>query len=139
MKRKHYPKRVLTFTSELFRKRGKCRRETTILFHLLYRTFGSFTMETILAIAFGRVVNLQKGEADELTLAAQGIFRESEKGTMPTARLILSNFPFLVGLLRWKVSSDVELMKSQIVLYETAISLVKARREESVSSASKVG
>ena len=95
-------------------------------------------METILAIAFGRVINLQKGEADELTLAAQGIFKQSEKGTMPTARLILSNFPFLIGLLRWKVSSDVELMKSQIVLYKTAISLVKARREESASSASKV-
>ena len=102
------------------------------------RTFGSFTMETILAIAFGRVVNLQKGEADELTLAAQGIFRNAEKGTFPTARLILSNFPFLLGLLRWKVSSDVELMKSQIVLYETALSLVKARRQESGSSTSKV-
>ena len=103
------------------------------------RIFGSFTMETILAIAFGRVVDLQRGEADELTLAAQGIFRNAEKGTFPTARLILSNFPFLVGLLRWKVSSDTELMKSQIVLYETALSLVKARRGESGSSASKVG
>ena len=95
-------------------------------------------METILAIAFGRLVNLQKGEADELTLAAQGIFKDAEKGTLPTARLILSNFPFLVGVLRWKVSSDVEMMKSQIIMYETALSLVKARREESGSSTSKV-
>lgn len=96
-------------------------------------------METILAIAFGRVLNLQNGEADDLTLAAQGIFRNSEKGTFPTARFLLSNFPFLVGFLRWRVSSDVELMKPQIVMYETALSLVKARREESATgSGSKV-
>ncbi len=117
--------------TSLFREKEK--------FPSVIRVFGSFTMEMILAIAFGRVVDLQKGEADELTLAAQGIFRNAEKGTFPTARLILSNFPFLVGLLRWKVSSDANLMKSQIVLHETALSLVKARREESGSSASKVG
>ena len=106
---------------------------------LLDRVFGSFTMETILAIAFGRVVNLQRGEADELTVAAQGIFRNAEKGTVPEARVILSNFPFLIGLLRWKVSSDADLMKSQILLHETALNLVKARREESGSSSGKVG
>lgn len=95
-------------------------------------------METILAIAFGRTVNLQKGEADELTLAAQGIFRNAEKDTFPLARTILSNFPFLIGFLRWRLSTNLELMKPQIVLYETALSLVKARREETRSSASKV-
>ena len=96
-------------------------------------------METILAIAFGRVVNLQRGEADDLTLAAKGIFKNAEKDTFPAARAVLSNFPFLVGLLRWKVSSDPELMKPQIVMYKTALSLVEARREESASGSSKVG
>ena len=95
-------------------------------------------METILAIAFGRTVNLQQGEADELTLAAQAIFRNAEKDTFPTARLILSNFPFLTGLLRWKVSNDLEVMKPQIILYDTALSLVKARREETRSASTKV-
>ena len=95
-------------------------------------------METILAIAFGRTVNLQKGESDELTLAAQGMFRNAEKGTFPTARFILSNFPFLIGLLRWRVSSDPELMKPQILIREAALNLVKARREESGSASSKV-
>ena len=96
-------------------------------------------METILAIAFGRVINLQKGESDELTSAAQGVFRSTEKGTFPTARVILSNFPFLIGILRWKVSSDADVMKPQILLHDIAINLVKARREESGSSTSKVG
>ena len=96
-------------------------------------------METILAIAFGRVVNLQKGEADELTLAAQEVFRNAEKDTFPTARFILSNFPFLTGVLRWKVSNDFELMKSQVILYETALGMVKARREETRTATTKVG
>ena len=31
-------------------------------------------MESILAAAFGRVINIQRGEADEVTEAAKGIF-----------------------------------------------------------------
>ena len=107
-------------------------------FIICFRIFGSFTMETILAIAFGRTINLQKGESDELTVAAHGIFRNAEKDTFTAARALLSNFPFLLGLLRWKVSSDPQLMKPQIVLYQTALSIVEARREESAFSASKV-
>ena len=38
------------------------------------RIFGQFTMETILAAAFGRQVNVLKGEGDELTEAAAGMF-----------------------------------------------------------------
>ena len=34
---------------------------------LLYRVFSSFTMETILATAFGRRVELQRGESDQLS------------------------------------------------------------------------
>ncbi len=37
-------------------------------------------METILATAFGRVVNIQRGEADELTKAAHDLFRRAEEG-----------------------------------------------------------
>ena len=31
-------------------------------------------MESILAAAFGRIINIQRGEADEVTEAAKGIF-----------------------------------------------------------------
>ena len=37
-------------------------------------------METILATAFGRVVNIQKGESDELTKAVHDQFRQMEEG-----------------------------------------------------------
>ena len=38
------------------------------------RTFNSFTMETLLATSFGHEVNILKGEGDEFTKAAEGIF-----------------------------------------------------------------
>ena len=40
----------------------------------LYRLYGLFTMETILATAFGRVINLQRGVANQLTQAAAAVF-----------------------------------------------------------------
>ena len=37
-------------------------------------------METLIATAFGRYVNVQRGEADQLTEAASTVFRESTEG-----------------------------------------------------------
>lgn len=45
-----------------------------------FRTYGSFTMETILATAFGRVIDIQRGESDELTAAVDSIFRGAQEG-----------------------------------------------------------
>ena len=59
----------------------------------LYRVYGSFTMETILATAFGRVINLQRGEGDKLTVAAAVLFsgaQENQVFTLPFLRTILS-------------------------------------------------
>ena len=48
-------------------------------------------METILATAFGRVINVQGGESDELTKAAYNQFRMFEQGkaTSPQALIVL--------------------------------------------------
>ena len=43
------------------------------------RTYCSFTIETILAIAFGPNINVQGGEADDLTEAVQTLFEQSEE------------------------------------------------------------
>ena len=37
-------------------------------------------METILATAFGRVVDIQRGESDDLTRAVDSIFRGLQEG-----------------------------------------------------------
>lgn len=47
---------------------------------ILNRTFSSFTLETILATAFGRTVAIQKGELEELEAAANFRFRQLEEG-----------------------------------------------------------
>lgn len=44
------------------------------------RIFGAYSMETILATCFGRVVAIQKGEQDHLTEIAETIFSNVQEG-----------------------------------------------------------
>ena len=46
-------------------------------------------METILATAFGRVVNVQRGESDELTKAARDRFRQLEEGRSTSRETVM--------------------------------------------------
>ena len=48
---------------------------------ITHRTYGSFTMETIVATAFGRVIDIQRGEGDQLTQACAAIFSAFQEGT----------------------------------------------------------
>ena len=57
---------------------------------LVFRTYGSFTMETILATAFGRVIEIQRGESDELTSAVDSIFRGVQEGKSMSATFVMS-------------------------------------------------
>ena len=55
----------------------------------IFRIYGSFTMETILATAFGRVIDVQRGDSDELTMAVDSIFRGVQEGQSLDARSII--------------------------------------------------
>ena len=46
-------------------------------------------MEVILAVAFGRVVKVQRGEADRLTEAAQSIFGVSQEKSFSRYKLVV--------------------------------------------------
>ena len=62
--------------------------------YYVYRVFGAFTLEAIFASAFGRVIDIQKGQSNKLTEAAAAIFDEStEQGNNSPYffRVILSN------------------------------------------------
>ena len=59
---------------------------------LAIRTYGSFTMETILATAFGRVIDVQRGESDELTRAVDSIFRSVQEGRSFDGAALISLF-----------------------------------------------
>ncbi len=54
-----------------------------------YRIYGSFTMESILANAFGRSIDIQGGEADELTKVAQTFFEQSEEGKLVSRDMLV--------------------------------------------------
>ena len=72
--------------------------ELVMISLVIIRTYGSFTMETILATAFGRVVDIQRGESDDLTRAVDSIFRGvQEGGSFDGATLIT-----LISELAWK-------------------------------------
>ena len=55
-----------------------------------YRVFGSFTMETILATAFGRQMNLQRGESDELSEAVGTLVGSFSEGQIEKVLLMNS-------------------------------------------------
>ena len=54
-----------------------------------YRIYGSFTMETILATAFGRKIDIQGGEADELTKVAKTFFSQAEEGQIASRSVLI--------------------------------------------------
>ena len=59
-----------------------------VVFVFYFRLYGSFTMESLLATAFGRVIDVQRGQSDELTKAAGTIFgRTHEKKNTSILRL----------------------------------------------------
>jgi len=63
----------------LVEKLGKCAESGKSVD--VFRTYGSFTMETIVATAFGRVIDIQRGEGDQLTQACAAIFSAFQEGT----------------------------------------------------------
>ena len=46
-------------------------------------------METILATAFGRVMDIQKGKSDSLAEAASGIFASTREGSKTSIELVV--------------------------------------------------
>lgn len=91
------------------------------------KLYGKFTMETILAVGFGRVINVQGGEADNLTNAAMELFRISGSTAGRMIPLILSQFPFLEGVARY-YASRTSAAAAYHHLQSTATELVRARR-----------
>ena len=58
-------------------------------------------METILATAFGRKIDIQGGEADELTRVAKTFFTQAEEGQLASRDILIllnSEYPSSVTL-----------------------------------------
>ena len=64
--------------------------------YVYYRVFGCFTLESILATAFGRKVDLQKGESDEFTKAMNHLVAGFGNGEIEQFLLVGSKFRIIV-------------------------------------------
>ncbi len=124
------------------------RYSSIIMMCFFHRVFGSFTMETIIATAFGRVMDIQGGENDELTNAADLIFRGAAEGNKTSVAYVLpltsksfcvfsitldiyihvDNFPWLVPVLRFLMSRS-QRVRAVETLKDTALSLINERRK----------
>ena len=95
----------------------------------VFRIFGKLTMETIIAAAFGHLIDIQRGESDQLVEAVQLIFTniaEGQKLSIESVTVLLSNFPYLKPILRYIVK--YKLSAAVYMLDEVAGGLIEARR-----------
>ena len=63
--------------------------------------YGSFTMETILATAFGRQVNIQRGESDELSKAMEQLISGFTDGQVE--KIVLFESKPLMPVHQWSL------------------------------------
>ena len=97
----------------------------------VFDTFGKLSLETVIAAAFGRVIDIQKGESDELVEAAKEIFIVASEGRELSAErlnLLLSNFPCAVHILRI-LASRSKAGDAYLRIAKLALALIKARSE----------
>ena len=61
-----------------------------IMLYIMHRVYGAFTMETLIATAFGQYSNVQRGEADGITDGASAFFRSSADGSAISSDLLMA-------------------------------------------------
>ena len=67
--------------------------DTKVNFGLsMCRIYSAFTLESIVATAFGRQINLQRGESDDLTRAMDVIVKGLSSGCFETL-ILLNSMP----------------------------------------------
>ncbi|XP_065920447.1 cytochrome P450 3A9-like [Dysidea avara] len=98
----------------------------------VWKWFGLFTMEVILATAFSRDANMQRSSDNPLTKAAASVFQSttSRSGIRRFEGLImtLSHFPWMVWLFR-KLARQSPAARSYDYLEATALKLIENRRQ----------
>ncbi|CAI8010949.1 Cytochrome P450 3A24, partial [Geodia barretti] len=97
----------------------------------VFGVYGGFTMETLMATAFGQDVAVQRGEGDQVSKAADTVFRAAEEGSalsVDVLGLILSSFPCLEPLILRAVRNS-EAGSAVKLMNDSAIHLIEARMQ----------
>ncbi len=150
------PPQIFVWNPESLRQQGNSCITTWLLW---YSVYGAFTMETIVATSFGRVIDIQKGQSDELTVAANEIItglQDKNGSNYLFLTMIISenralnvlynwciigagNFPWLEAILRYYVNhSGNAFIKAFQVLNEVSELLIEDRRKECKRKANTV-
>ena len=98
----------------------------------VYHLFGNLTMEIIIAAAFSRIIDIQRGESDELVEAAKAIFSETSEGQqfdLERIQLITSNFPCSESLLGYIASHYFSTGAAYQTLAKLGLDLIQMRRK----------
>ena len=96
----------------------------------VFDLFGKLALETIIATAFGRIIDIQRGESDQLVDAVK-IFlsgvTEEKNLSVDKLLIILTNFPCAEPLIRYFVQKS-KVTAAFTTMCEVGENLVKARR-----------
>ncbi|XP_019857712.1 PREDICTED: cytochrome P450 3A8-like isoform X1 [Amphimedon queenslandica] len=102
------------------------KKEQSVNVHIIY---AQFTLETILAVAFGSEVNVLKGEGSALSEAANGFFTDLNESFLVWEDIFNCYFPTLLRFLSVIGARMLSLGKHMKVVNDTSLSIIKSRRE----------
>ena len=75
-----------------------------------YRVFNSLTLEVVLASAFGRSIDIQRGKADELTEVVKGyvsLFQEGQQLSVAMLTILYSMSKNIHGIIICAITTNV--------------------------------
>ena len=105
----------------------------------VWKWFGLFTMEVILATAFGRDVDYQNNEDTPVVKAVASIIktgRSTSSTSFERLVLLLSHFPWVVPLLKYFARKSVSAMNWDY-LEDVSLNIIKERRKAMASGSTR--
>ncbi|XP_019852645.1 PREDICTED: cytochrome P450 3A6-like isoform X2 [Amphimedon queenslandica] len=104
----------------------------------IHKIFGQFSLQTMLAVAFGSEVNLLKGEGSLLTDAAAGFFGSLSDSFFTWENIFSSHFPILMKYASVMVAKYVPLASHMKNINDASMEILKSRREQVESGSEKL-
>ncbi|XP_011408932.2 PREDICTED: cytochrome P450 3A31-like, partial [Amphimedon queenslandica] len=93
----------------------------------ILKLYNKFTLEVMLAVAFGSEVHLLKGEGSLLAEAAAGLFYDIDESIFVGEEILNSHFPHLSKLLNAMASKILPLSNHMKYINETSLQIIKSR------------
>ncbi|XP_019852631.1 PREDICTED: thromboxane-A synthase-like [Amphimedon queenslandica] len=103
----------------------------------ILKLYNKFTLEVMLAVAFGSEVHLLKGEGSLLAEAAAGLFNDIDESVFVGEEILNSHFPLLSKFLNAMASKILPLSNHMKYINETSLQIIKSREGQLENSREK--